>query len=106
RFGPRCSKTATCSADLTNSGAQRVLGAEVALDFYFFARAFIEDSLVNAGFELEARIERRPCATEHPTTRAYVLARRPIGSPRSGSGTRAARVHLAARSPVIIVRLV
>lgn len=54
-----------------------LLGVPVPLDFYFFPRIFIEVSLREAGFEIEAWLERRPYPTEHPSTRAYALAMRP-----------------------------
>jgi ubiquinone/menaquinone biosynthesis C-methylase UbiE len=52
-----------------------LLGIEVALDFYFFTRAFIEESLEAAGLVVDAWIERRPYPSEHPSKRAYVFAR-------------------------------
>jgi SAM-dependent methyltransferase len=54
-----------------------LLGVAVSLDFYFFPRTFIEASLRAAGLELDFWVERRPSPTEHPSTRAYVWARRP-----------------------------
>lgn len=54
-----------------------LLGVAVSLDFYFFPRPFIEASLRAAGLELDFWVERRPYPTEHPSTRAYVCARRP-----------------------------
>jgi SAM-dependent methyltransferase len=54
-----------------------LLGVAISLDFYFFPRAFIEASLRAAGLEVDLWVERRPYPTEHPSTRAYVWARRP-----------------------------
>lgn len=52
--------------------------ASVDLDFVFHERAFVEAELLAAGFTLEAWVERAPyTAVEHPSTRAYVLARKP-----------------------------
>jgi SAM-dependent methyltransferase len=53
-----------------------LLGVAISLDFYFFPRAFIEDSLRAAGLDIEMWMERRPYPAEHPSTRAYVWARR------------------------------
>jgi len=39
------------------------------------ARALVEEALEAAGLEVHAWIERRPYPAEHPSTRAYVLAR-------------------------------
>jgi hypothetical protein len=36
-----------------------------------------QGTLAAAGLMVDAWIERRPYAAEHPSTRAYVLARRP-----------------------------
>lgn len=53
-------------------------GEPVALDFRFFAPAEIEIRLTEAGFAVEARIERQPYPeVEHPNRRAYLLARTP-----------------------------
>jgi SAM-dependent methyltransferase len=51
-------------------------GARVSLDFRFFPRAFIEPALEAAGMKVEAWMERAPYEAEHPSTRAYVTARR------------------------------
>lgn len=54
-------------------------GEPVALDFRFFPTAEIERRVVEAGFALEARIEREPYPeVEHPNRRAYLLGRRPL----------------------------
>ena len=64
-------------------GDERVHVAEllempVDLDFTFFARTVVERALEEAGFKIAATLERAPYTTvEHPTRRAYVLARRP-----------------------------
>lgn len=53
-------------------------GHPVALDFHFFEPAAVEDQLQSTGFTVEARIERQPyVAVEHPSRRAYLLARKP-----------------------------
>src|SRR5262249_46955522 len=53
-------------------------GHKVALDFYFFARAEIERQLTMAQFHISESVEREPYAeVEHPTRRAYILARTP-----------------------------
>ncbi|MGI8553148.1 MAG: class I SAM-dependent DNA methyltransferase [Dehalococcoidia bacterium] len=50
----------------------------VDLDFHFYQRQTIEEHLEAAGFELEASLERRPYTPfEHPSQRAYLLARKP-----------------------------
>lgn len=51
----------------------------VDLDFYLFEWPQVEGALEGAGFTIEARIERAPYVeVEHPTRRAYLLARRPL----------------------------
>ncbi len=55
------------------------LGARVGIDWRFFPMATVAGALEAAGLAVEARIERPPYANEHPTTRGYVLARRPAG---------------------------
>lgn len=55
-----------------------LLGERVELEFVFFDRKVVETALENAGLVVEARIERAPyLAVEHPSTRGYLLARRP-----------------------------
>jgi SAM-dependent methyltransferase len=64
----------------------QLLDVETSLDFYFFRRDFIEDALTAARLETVMWMERRAHAKEHPSTRAYVLARRgPVhaASPRA-----------------------
>jgi SAM-dependent methyltransferase len=52
-------------------------GVPVALDFHFFETAFVEGALAAAGLAVEARVEREPYpGVEHPSRRAYLLARR------------------------------
>lgn len=52
------------------------LGHEVNIDFYFFDTDKILALLAAAGFEPLEVIERRPYAgAEHPSTRAYILAK-------------------------------
>ncbi len=53
-------------------------GRPVALDFHFFEPEAIARQLQAAGLEVEARVERQPyVAVEHPSRRAYLLARKP-----------------------------
>jgi SAM-dependent methyltransferase len=53
-------------------------GRPVALDFFFFDRAEIERHLTTAGFALWESHEREPYpGVEHPSRRAYLVARRP-----------------------------
>ena len=54
-----------------------LLGVQVSLDFVFFPRSVIEPALRAAGFEIDWWTERRAYPSEHPSTRAYVFARRP-----------------------------
>lgn len=55
-------------------------GHPVALDFQFFDPATLARQVEEAGFVVEARIERRPyTAVEHPSRRGYLLARKPPG---------------------------
>jgi SAM-dependent methyltransferase len=55
-----------------------LLAQPVDLDFTFFARPVVERALEDAGFVIAAALERAPyTAVEHPTRRAYLLARRP-----------------------------
>jgi hypothetical protein len=50
----------------------------VDLDFHFFEVSVVEAALESAGFGVEARVERQPhTAIEHPSRRAYLLARKP-----------------------------
>jgi hypothetical protein len=49
----------------------------VDLDFVFWETAFVERELLEAGFAIEARLERAPYAGhEHPSRRTYLLARK------------------------------
>src|SRR5262249_37447248 len=52
-------------------------GHTVSLDFQFYSRSEIETALTDAGFTVDAYIERRHYPHEAETTRAYLLARRP-----------------------------
>jgi SAM-dependent methyltransferase len=52
-----------------------LFGVPVALDFFFFPSAFIRDAVESAGLVVDAWLERRPYADEHPSERAYVIAR-------------------------------
>jgi SAM-dependent methyltransferase len=50
----------------------------VSIDFLFFAPSEIEARLVAAGFAIEDVVEREPYPeVEHPSRRAYILARKP-----------------------------
>jgi SAM-dependent methyltransferase len=56
---------------------EEFLGERVALDFRFHRVAAVEAALAAAGFDVDARLERRGHAeVEHPSLRAYLLARR------------------------------
>ncbi|HZU80975.1 MAG TPA: class I SAM-dependent methyltransferase [Acidimicrobiales bacterium] len=50
---------------------------EVDLDFRFLSLSDVADVLRDAGFVIEASLERRPYVGEADTRRGYVLARRP-----------------------------
>jgi SAM-dependent methyltransferase len=53
---------------------------KVSIDFHFFTTAEILAGLGAAGFEIDEVREREPYPdVEHPSRRAYVLARKPIG---------------------------
>lgn len=53
-------------------------GQPVSLDFQFYERPFMERALEEAGFAIEAAIERQPYPdVEVATRRVYLLARRP-----------------------------
>jgi SAM-dependent methyltransferase len=53
-------------------------GVKVSLDYYFFTLETVLDALVAAGFDVEEAEERAPYeGIEHPSRRAYVLARKP-----------------------------
>lgn len=53
-------------------------GHSVVIDFLFFEVEEMKTYLAQAGFELDWVIERAPYAgVEHPSRRAYILARRP-----------------------------
>jgi len=55
-------------------------GKRVSIDFLFFERDEMAGWLKAAGFEIEMVLERPPYeGVEHPTRRAYFLARKPIG---------------------------
>lgn len=55
-------------------------GQPVCVDFYLFQPSAMASYLVAAGFELEEVIEREPYPdVEHPSRRAYIFARRPLG---------------------------
>src|SRR5437762_3326638 len=56
---------------------EELLGGTVDLDFVFFPRATVVGALGEAGFFVEAVVERAPYVEfEYPSTRAYVLARK------------------------------
>ena len=61
-------------------------GTAVSVDFYFFDPAEIEARLVAAGFTIEERHVREPYPdVEHPSRRAYLLARKPAPAPLHAS---------------------
>jgi SAM-dependent methyltransferase len=49
----------------------------VSVDFWLHDIDEVERALTGAGFVLDARLERRPYPSEHPTERAYLWAHRP-----------------------------
>jgi SAM-dependent methyltransferase len=51
----------------------------VSLDFYFYQPETLARHLEEAGFRIEAKIERAPYvgSVEHPSQRGYILARKP-----------------------------
>lgn len=54
-------------------------GQMVSIDFLFFQRSEIEQCLLQAGFVIDESLEREPYPeVEHPSRRAYILARRPV----------------------------
>lgn len=54
-----------------------LFGAKTSLDFYFHEPDEITRGLVDAGFTLEARLDRQPYPdVEHASRRSYLLARR------------------------------
>ncbi len=55
------------------------LGHQVSLDFQLLSPAAVEGALEAAGFTVAATLVRAPYPSEHPTRRAYVLARRRDG---------------------------
>ena len=60
-------------------GRRRVtdwFGAAVELDFRFLDPAAVSADLAAAGLAVESVTTRRPAGGEHPSNRAYVLARR------------------------------
>ncbi|WP_394841004.1 class I SAM-dependent methyltransferase [Pendulispora brunnea] len=58
-----------------------LFGKPVNLDFVCFERAIVEGAFVAAGFRIEAYLERAPhTEIEHPTQRAYILARKPYSA--------------------------
>ncbi|HMG54379.1 MAG TPA: class I SAM-dependent methyltransferase [Kofleriaceae bacterium] len=54
-----------------------LFGCPTSLDFMFHVPESVIASLVEAGFTIEARLDREPYAgAEHPTRRVYLLARK------------------------------
>lgn len=56
------------------------LGHPVDVDFHFFETQHVVDELQDAGFDVDARLERRNHPEEVETRRAYVIARRREGN--------------------------
>jgi len=54
-------------------------GKAVSLDFHFYQLETLAQRLEEAGFRIEAKIERAPYvgSVEHPSQRGYLLARKP-----------------------------
>jgi SAM-dependent methyltransferase len=59
---------------------EELLGVATSLDFHFFPRGLVEGALEAAGLRIAMWMEREPYPEEHPSRRAYVLAR---SDPRS-----------------------
>ncbi|CAN5742091.1 class I SAM-dependent methyltransferase [soil metagenome] len=57
-----------------------LFGTPTSLDFVFHDPALVAAALDVAGFAIEARLDRAPYSTEHPTHRTYLLARKPAGN--------------------------
>jgi SAM-dependent methyltransferase len=60
---------------------EEMLEVKTSLDFFFFQRPFIEGALSEAGLQIVMWMERQPHEQEHPSTRAYVLARKSLVAP-------------------------
>lgn len=58
-----------------------LLGVAVTLDFVFWDTGVVVTALEAAGLRVEVRLERVPYPTEHPSTRAYLIARRGMVGP-------------------------
>jgi SAM-dependent methyltransferase len=57
---------------------EELWGEDVSIDFIFFRPEEIIGSLTSAGFDIEEVVERDPYPdVEHPSRRAYLLARKP-----------------------------
>jgi SAM-dependent methyltransferase len=54
-----------------------LLGARVSIGWNFFALADVTSALAEADLTVELELVRAPYASEHPSRRGYVLARRP-----------------------------
>lgn len=52
------------------------LGKPASLDFFFYPVKTIKTMLKNAGFVVDEVIVRSPYATEHPSQRAYIFAKK------------------------------
>jgi len=69
-----------------HEGVERIhrdelLGVAVDLDFVFWETASVERELLEAGFVIEAKLDRAPYqGHEHPSRRTYLFARRHPGS--------------------------
>ena len=62
------------------SGSGTFVGCCVDLDFYFLECDAVVGVLTDAGLTIKARLERAPYpGHEHPSRRAYLLARKPAG---------------------------
>lgn len=53
-----------------------LFGSPTSLDFVFHQPEAVIAALVEAGFALEARLDRQPYKAEHPSSRTYLLARK------------------------------
>jgi hypothetical protein len=60
---------------------------KVSIDFHFFPTGLVSNHMRTAGFEVQEITEREPYPDiEHPSRRAYILARKPLaGASISGN---------------------
>ena len=62
-----------------NTHVDQLFGEPVDLNFQFHQMNIVINALVQSGFEIRLSAERAPyVGAEHPSTRGYLLARRPV----------------------------